>query len=142
MFSQVRMLAALTVLLVLAALLTQVSLSLPKTSYFKMVDVWLLFCIITIFLISVDHFIIDAYVDYSDDLKVEVPGSLTTKDEEKNKKLMKIKDIIKNGMHGGNSVMLPLWIFISRVTIAVLIVLFNVVYWGKLCVSSGLLRQQ
>ncbi|KAK8752214.1 hypothetical protein OTU49_012524, partial [Cherax quadricarinatus] len=45
-----RMMSALTVQLVIATLFSQVSASLPKTSYFKMVDVWLLFCIAITFL--------------------------------------------------------------------------------------------
>lgn len=63
---QVRVMTALTSLLVLATLFTQVSASLPKTSYFKMVDIWLLFCILLIFLIIIFHTIIDLHVDYGD----------------------------------------------------------------------------
>ncbi|MPC61977.1 Glycine receptor subunit alpha-3 [Portunus trituberculatus] len=58
-----RVMSSLTVLLVLASLFTQASLetstSLPKTSYFKMVDVWLLFCISLIFFVIVFHVTID-----------------------------------------------------------------------------------
>ncbi|XP_069159991.1 LOW QUALITY PROTEIN: uncharacterized protein [Procambarus clarkii] len=56
---QVRILASLTSLLVVATLYTQASASLPKTSYFKMVDVWLLSSIFFIFIIIVIHTIID-----------------------------------------------------------------------------------
>ncbi|XP_047477381.1 gamma-aminobutyric acid receptor subunit pi-like [Penaeus chinensis] len=56
---EVRVMTALTTLLVMATLFTQVSSSLPKTSYFKLVDVWLLFCIFSTFLIIVFHIIID-----------------------------------------------------------------------------------
>ncbi|XP_042204943.1 uncharacterized protein LOC121854377 [Homarus americanus] len=56
---EARVMSALTVLLVLAALFTQTSTSLPKTSYFKMVDVWLLFSISLIFFVIVFHVIID-----------------------------------------------------------------------------------
>ncbi|KAG7162460.1 Glycine receptor subunit alpha-4-like 4, partial [Homarus americanus] len=56
---EVRIMTTLTSLLVLATLFTQVSASLPKTSYFKMVDVWLLFCIIIGFIIIIFHTIID-----------------------------------------------------------------------------------
>ncbi|XP_071540676.1 uncharacterized protein [Panulirus ornatus] len=56
---QVRILASLTSLLVVATLYTQASSSLPKTSYFKMVDVWLLSSIFFIFIIIVIHTIID-----------------------------------------------------------------------------------
>ncbi|KAK4314634.1 hypothetical protein Pmani_014085 [Petrolisthes manimaculis] len=56
---EARVMSSLTVLLVLAALFTQTSTSLPKTSYFKMVDVWLLFSISLIFFVIVFHVIID-----------------------------------------------------------------------------------
>ncbi|XP_071540687.1 uncharacterized protein [Panulirus ornatus] len=56
---QVRVLASLTSLLVMATLYTQASSSLPKTSYFKMVDVWLLSSIFFIFIIIVLHTVID-----------------------------------------------------------------------------------
>ncbi|XP_037783103.1 uncharacterized protein LOC119579386 [Penaeus monodon] len=56
---QVRVLASLTSLLVMATLFTQASSSLPKTSYFKMVDVWLLSSIFFIFIIIVLHTVID-----------------------------------------------------------------------------------
>lgn len=43
--------------------LFQTSTSLPKTSYFKMVDVWLLFSISVIFFVIVFHVIIDMAAD-------------------------------------------------------------------------------
>ena len=93
---ETRIMSSLTVLLVLAALFTQASAtvpqchasscaadtlmpppeppldsfyllqtstSLPKTSYFKMVDVWLLFCISLIFFVIVFHVIVDMAED-------------------------------------------------------------------------------
>ncbi|KAF2363479.1 Neurotransmitter-gated ion-channel transmembrane domain [Trinorchestia longiramus] len=63
---EVRVMAALTSLLVVATLFTQASSSLPKTSYFKMVDIWLLFCIGVIFLIIIFHALVDASLSYSD----------------------------------------------------------------------------
>ncbi|XP_064089932.1 uncharacterized protein LOC135203933 [Macrobrachium nipponense] len=56
----VRMMGSLTVQLVIATLFSQVSESLPKTSYFKMVDVWLLFCIGITFLVIIFHAVIDS----------------------------------------------------------------------------------
>ncbi|KAK3856766.1 hypothetical protein Pcinc_036931 [Petrolisthes cinctipes] len=53
------MMAALTVQLVIATLFSQVSASLPKTSYFKMVDIWLIFCIGITFLVILFHALID-----------------------------------------------------------------------------------
>lgn len=38
---------------------SQVATSLPKTSYFKLVDVWLVFCIFSTFFIIVFHILID-----------------------------------------------------------------------------------
>ncbi|XP_066989241.1 uncharacterized protein [Macrobrachium rosenbergii] len=50
-----RIMVSLTSLLVLSSLLTQTSETLPKTSYFKMVDIWLFFCIVTIFTVILIH---------------------------------------------------------------------------------------
>ncbi|KAK4308293.1 hypothetical protein Pmani_020006 [Petrolisthes manimaculis] len=55
----VRVMVALTSLLVLATLFAQASSSLPKTSYFKMVDIWLLFCVGITFLVIIFHVLID-----------------------------------------------------------------------------------
>ncbi|XP_069167656.1 LOW QUALITY PROTEIN: uncharacterized protein [Procambarus clarkii] len=46
-----RITVAITSLLVLTSLFTQTSNALPKTSYFKMIDVWLFFSIVVIFLV-------------------------------------------------------------------------------------------
>uniref|UniRef100_A0A6A7G781 Glycine receptor subunit beta-like n=1 Tax=Hirondellea gigas TaxID=1518452 RepID=A0A6A7G781_9CRUS len=67
---QVRMLGTLTTLLVMATLFTQASNQLPKSSYFKMVDVWLLSSILIIFTIIVVHAIIDRLQDTP---KPEIP---------------------------------------------------------------------
>ncbi|XP_076063488.1 uncharacterized protein LOC143038343 [Oratosquilla oratoria] len=56
---EVRIMTALTALLVMATLFSQVSDSLPKTSNFKMIDVWLLFCIMSSFVIILFHALID-----------------------------------------------------------------------------------
>ncbi|XP_064110595.1 pH-sensitive chloride channel 2-like [Macrobrachium nipponense] len=48
-----RIMVSLTSLLVLSSLFNQSSSSLPKTSYFKLVDVWFLTSIVTIFIIIV-----------------------------------------------------------------------------------------
>ncbi|XP_063869703.1 uncharacterized protein LOC135105499 [Scylla paramamosain] len=55
----VRVMVALTALLVLATLFAQASSSLPQTSYFKMVDIWLLFCVGITFLVIIFHILID-----------------------------------------------------------------------------------
>ncbi|CAL4064074.1 unnamed protein product, partial [Meganyctiphanes norvegica] len=65
---EVRVMTALTTLLVMATLFAQVSASLPKTSYFKMVDIWLLFCIIISFFIIIFHALIDKGVNHKERL--------------------------------------------------------------------------
>lgn len=55
----VRILASLTILLVMCTLFSQVSSMLPKSSYVKLVDVWLLCCICVVLLIIIFHTIID-----------------------------------------------------------------------------------
>ncbi|XP_063597250.1 glycine receptor subunit alpha-2-like [Penaeus indicus] len=67
----VRMMSALTVQLVIATLFSQVSSSLPKTSYFKMVDVWFLFCIGLTFLVIAFHAGIDFVINKEEE---EIPG--------------------------------------------------------------------
>ncbi|XP_071526735.1 uncharacterized protein [Panulirus ornatus] len=59
---EVRVMTSLTTLLVMATLFSQVAASLPKTSYFKLVDIWLLFCIFSTFFIIVFHILIDAFL--------------------------------------------------------------------------------
>ncbi|XP_045129035.1 glycine receptor subunit alpha-4-like [Portunus trituberculatus] len=46
-----RIMSALTSLLVEAAFFTQVSASIPQTSYLKLVDMWFVFCIIFLFVV-------------------------------------------------------------------------------------------
>ncbi|XP_076047393.1 glutamate-gated chloride channel alpha-like [Oratosquilla oratoria] len=59
---EVRVMTSLTALLVMAALFTQASSSLPSTSYFKMIDIWLLFCTLLIFVIIALHTFLDRRV--------------------------------------------------------------------------------
>ncbi|XP_064083820.1 glutamate-gated chloride channel subunit beta-like [Macrobrachium nipponense] len=61
-FFDSRIMATLTALLVLATLFAQASSSLPMTSYFKMVDIWLLFCVVMTFLIIIFHLLIDNFL--------------------------------------------------------------------------------
>ncbi|XP_042227423.1 uncharacterized protein LOC121869925 [Homarus americanus] len=69
-----RMMSALTVQLVIATLFSQVSASLPKTSYFKMVDVWLIFCIGLTFLTIIFHVLVDYMVNQTKVADKEQPG--------------------------------------------------------------------
>lgn len=151
---------ALTSLLVLATLFTQVSASLPKTSYFKMVDIWLLFCIILIFLIILFHTVIDLHVDYGDSEGVSPKssskssvawdkpssgraGHLTT---------VKVSPALNDGTDPTVSskniqfswrllltkLDLQFYIKASKITISLIFMVFNLVYWGTLTVGSGL----
>ena len=56
-----RFMGAVTALLVLAALLASLGESLPKTAYFKFIDVWFNWFIMNIFVIILIHIIIDYY---------------------------------------------------------------------------------
>ncbi|XP_063886617.1 uncharacterized protein LOC135114675 isoform X1 [Scylla paramamosain] len=58
---EVRIMATLTSLLVMATIFTQSSSSLPTTSYIKMLDLWLLTCILLVFLIVIFHTFIEHY---------------------------------------------------------------------------------
>ncbi|XP_018011649.2 glycine receptor subunit alpha-1 [Hyalella azteca] len=134
---EVRLMTALTALLVLATLFTQVSASLPKTSYFKVVDIWLLFCIIAIFMIIAFHSIIDNYIDYGSNTHHEtMVTAWTNKDE-----LKTVKEILRTGTGGVMANKLHIWIAASKVVTFFIAVLFNIVYWGMLAVSSGLVYQ-
>ncbi|XP_068226308.1 uncharacterized protein [Palaemon carinicauda] len=68
-FFDLKIMASLTALLVLATLFAQASSSLPQTSYFKMVDIWLLFCVMMTFLVIIFHILIDKR--YSQDTRVK-----------------------------------------------------------------------
>nr|XP_045616941.1 uncharacterized protein LOC123769748 [Procambarus clarkii] len=48
-----RIMVALTALLVEAAFFTQTSASIPQTAYLKLVDIWFVYCIISLFLVVV-----------------------------------------------------------------------------------------
>lgn len=139
---------ALTALLVLATLFTQVSASLPKTSYFKMVDIWLLFCIILIFFIIIFHAIIDLHVDYSSGFfshpsswaekssgfkgvtRVSPVASVDSCDAKDFKGLRCLSVTFKPD--------LKFYITASRFTIFCIFLLFNAIYWGTLAKNSGL----
>ncbi|XP_071529468.1 uncharacterized protein [Panulirus ornatus] len=148
---EVRVMTALTSLLVLATLFTQVSASLPKTSYFKMVDIWLLFCIVLIFLIILFHTVIDLHVDYSFrpwDVPHEFPQSngnsqITTikvhpapgeasEPEDSSEKRPSNWKLLKSKLD------LQVYIKASQITMFLIFMVFNLIYWGTLTVDSGL----
>ncbi|XP_071514440.1 uncharacterized protein [Panulirus ornatus] len=112
---ETRMMASLTNLLVMATLFTQTSASLPKTSYFKMVDVWLLMCIALIFLIVILHALIDYLLRLQDIngttqvLKVSPVGHHNTAAPKADQKLMVRRLVL------ASRVTLPLIFFIFTV---------------------------
>ena len=59
---------ALTALLVLAALLSSINASLPKTAYFKHIDIWFFFFVINISFIILIHITIDVLVNREQDM--------------------------------------------------------------------------
>ena len=63
---------ALTSLLVLASLLASIEENLPKTSYFKKIDVWFMSYIIFIFVIIVFHICVDFWIKHDDQVCVQV----------------------------------------------------------------------
>ncbi|XP_037781088.1 glutamate-gated chloride channel alpha-like [Penaeus monodon] len=157
---EVRVMTALTSLLVLATLFTQVSASLPKTSYFKMVDIWLLFCIVLIFFIILFHTVIDRYVDYSAYFGAAAGfkegtwlrplsgsrGASTIKVLPAD--LEDAQSLAGSGRRGSGtswqdklrnfSVDLDFCLNFSKASTFSMFLLFNLVYWGKLAAGSGL----
>ena len=72
-----RFMGALTALLVLAALLASLGDLLPKTVYFKFIDVWFNWFIGNILVIILIHVVID-HLDKNDDLGESLAGSNST----------------------------------------------------------------
>ncbi|XP_068250178.1 uncharacterized protein [Palaemon carinicauda] len=161
----VRVMTALTALLVLATLFTQVSASLPKTSYFKMVDIWLLFCIMLIFVILLFHTVIDLKIDYRGVFNTSSTmdagrGSDKLLSRGGSPSLNNVVTTMK--VNPINGVFLPdesekyyhdffrlkqsilkmdalTYILVSKWTVFVIFGVFNLIYWGTLTVSSGLM---
>ncbi|XP_047498551.1 glycine receptor subunit alpha-2-like [Penaeus chinensis] len=68
---QNRVMVSLTALLVLMTLFSQVADALPKTSYFKLVDVWFFVSIVYTFLVIVSHTVVEVYHKYDHDILKE-----------------------------------------------------------------------
>ncbi|KAG7167884.1 uncharacterized protein LOC121867842 [Homarus americanus] len=125
---EVRVMTTLTSLLVLATLFTQVSASLPKTSYFKMVDVWLLFCIVMSFLIIIFHTIID------NTLIDAIPGMTASSPPAPTKVLPLSVDSrpsssdFRSYAHLGTTT--KSLITASRYSLLAIFVIFNLIYWS------------
>nr|XP_027229707.1 glycine receptor subunit alpha-4-like [Penaeus vannamei] len=154
---EVRVMTALTSLLVLATLFTQVSASLPKTSYFKMVDIWLLFCIVLIFLIILFHTVIDLHVDYVALPGQAKPGHVATWAQTltgsaggvRALKVHSAEDGDGSGDEGRAGFFrrflakkdkfdLEFYIAASKITMLLIFAVFNLIYWGSLLRGSGL----
>lgn len=123
---EVRVMTTLTALLVMATLFTQVSASLPKTSYFKMVDLWLLFCIVMSFMVIIFHTIIDnslgdeisGVADDSSLIKVKPFSSTPNTPPPMLRSYKKISTTTSG------------YIAIARYSICILFALFNLIYWS------------
>ncbi|XP_071530491.1 uncharacterized protein [Panulirus ornatus] len=107
----------------------QVSASLPKTSYFKMVDVWLLFCIVMSFLIIIFHAIIDNSL--GELTPRESPSSLFSppKKVQPHSPGRRTPSRDYDGHTNVNKVATTV-IAVSRVIILFLFVLFSLIYWS------------
>ncbi|MPC29987.1 Glutamate-gated chloride channel subunit beta [Portunus trituberculatus] len=126
----VRMMSALTVQLVIATLFSQVlsrrsiaatlvSASLPKTSYFKMVDIWLIFCIGITFLVIIYHAIVDS-VAYGDDPSTPITKVWQVRPRE--------PPMIKS-MHKPK-ITVPNLVLFTKITTPLVFFIFNIGYWG------------
>nr|XP_045625856.1 uncharacterized protein LOC123775072 [Procambarus clarkii] len=148
-----RITVALTALLVLASLFTQMSNSLPKTSYFKLVDVWLFFAIVIIFVVVILQTLIDFFAD-KDIFSCFSPKSSTLiqvlekkpkrnqNDERKSRDLSMGSSFPK--VSGGGFPQVPgggfprvpglanlAMLKFSRILIPIVFVLFNIIYWAS-----------
>ena len=70
-------------MLVLTTMFINVSNSLPKTSYMKMVDAWLLFNLLYPFIVVLLHTYMDT-LRSDDEMEVNHHGSVTIEDKENN----------------------------------------------------------
>lgn len=96
-----------TLLLVLTTLFISVLESMPRTSYIKMVDIWLLFCLLMPLMEVIFHALLDKYryqleLEVEDLLEMSNLDATTTlaPDEEVEKKKRNIKRLQKFGVFG------------------------------------------
>ncbi|XP_018022095.2 glycine receptor subunit alpha-2-like [Hyalella azteca] len=154
-FFDSRVMTALTTLLVMATLFSQTSAALPKTSYFKMVDVWLLFCIFTTFIVIVFHVL----VERSD---VGLPSTMSDSGENNTKTMGASRTKHLKFSHKTNGTELPVkeaWQYhcfhelkhsdsgctmspqalelVSRLAISAVMVVFNLMYWSIIYTKYG-----
>uniref|UniRef100_A0A6A7FW06 Glycine receptor subunit alpha-2-like n=1 Tax=Hirondellea gigas TaxID=1518452 RepID=A0A6A7FW06_9CRUS len=132
----VRVMSVLTVLLVTATLFTQVSSSLPKTSYFKMVDIWLLFCIVMNFIIILLH----AIVDYTYHVERSNITYWSKKTMTEVKPLPELKTLHDKRMAAYSEdeepptipfdIRLKTMVMLSKAFVLMIFVVFSFCYWG------------
>ena len=88
-----RIMVSVTVLLVLAALLSSINASLPDTSYFKYIDLWFLWYTLNIFSITVFHVILK-------EIDVDTTGEFYTRKKIGSKDEMGVKKAIERSKKG------------------------------------------
>ncbi|KAK4314330.1 hypothetical protein Pmani_014362 [Petrolisthes manimaculis] len=137
-----RMMAALTVQLVIATLFSQVSSSLPKTAYFKMVDVWLIFCIGITFLTIIFHLVVDIVVNKSqgdhpgvfrctplaNQVNVQEANATKTTDTKNNNNTRRKSTCNLLAKYSNNSVDKNVVLF-TKLAVPTVFFFFNVIYW-------------
>lgn len=104
------------------------SASLPKTSYFKMVDVWLIFCIGITFLVIIFHVVVDNILygnEHPGGVKVWVSSKGNGKFDSGSWKS-------KGGMNGqgGRELLSQRVVWATKVLVPAVFFLFNIIYWG------------
>ncbi|XP_071530487.1 uncharacterized protein [Panulirus ornatus] len=127
----VRIMSALTVQLVIATLFSQVSGSLPKTSYFKMVDVWLIFCISITFLTIIFHVVVDNILYRTEGATLAHNGL----GMHQTKVWVRPVNKGKPDKIGVGKWARPGWlenrvVVVTKVLVAAVFFLFNICYWG------------
>ena len=82
-----RLMGSITALLVLAAFLVSITSALPKTSYFKYIDLWFMWFLLNIFTIILFHIIIDRLPDDSNQVHSNIDISETQYIKKKKEKV-------------------------------------------------------
>ncbi|XP_037779377.1 glutamate-gated chloride channel-like [Penaeus monodon] len=124
-----RIVVALTALLVLSSLFTQTSNSLPKTSYFKMVDVWFFFSIVIIFLVVLLQTLIDFsagknwFICFKKNTVVEVLPRASSE----TKLPTEERPLGRPLSPGYNATMLKF----GQIILPIIFLVFNLIYWGS-----------
>lgn len=110
----------------------KVSSSLPKTSYFKMVDIWLLFCIVMNFIIILVHAVVD-YVYHTE----RSIGINSYPSPVKKVAPMPARPESQQQLHWADerpkvpfNIKLKSLIFASKVLVLSVFLVFSVCYWG------------